>query len=257
MNSENIISAFENAIEKAFADFDRRLKQQELFQVQNKVLTEIQGEVVKADYYQSEQMKNISISYKEFYEQLKGTGRSYENIIAEKSLVDTYSAFEKFLSDCFYAIYEFYPKYLGELIQVNTVDLLVDSDIELCKKNVIESKVRGIIQPNNINAIIDEFKKSFNINKIDISDDDKSLLYEVSLVRNLVIHNNSIVNRIYKEAVKKIKHPKYDFIEGDTVLYQLDAVLDDAKNIAIRVSEKIKKEIIDDASRLNQHHSNK
>ncbi|MDD5320450.1 MAG: hypothetical protein PHD43_07525 [Methylococcales bacterium] len=257
MNSENIISAFENAIEKAFADFDRRLKQQELFQVQTKVLTEIQSEVVKADYYQSEQMKNISISYKEFYEQLKGTGRSYENIIAEKSLVDTYSAFEKFLSDCFYAIYEFYPKYLGELIQVNTVDFLVDSDIELCKKNVIESKVRSIIQPNNISVIIDEFKKSFNVNKIDISDDDKSLLYEVSLVRNLVIHNNSIVNRIYKETVKKIKNPKYDFTEGDTVLYQLDAVLDDAKNTVTRVSEKIKKSIIDDASRLNHHHSNK
>lgn len=257
MNSENVISEFENAIEKAFANFDRRLKQQELFQVQIKILTEIQSEVVKADYFHSEPMKDISISYKEFYEQLEGTGRSYENIIAEKSLVDTYSAFEKFLSDCFYAIYEFYPKYLGEVIQVNTVDLLVDSDIELCKKNIIESKTRIIIQSNNITDIIKEFKKSFSIDQINISNDENDLLYEVSLIRNLVIHNNSIVNRIYKEAVKKIKNPRYDFSEGDTVLDQLDDVLDEAKNLAIRVSEKIKKAIIDDAIRLNEHHSKK
>lgn len=254
--NKNIIG-FENAIEKAFADFERSLKQQELFQVQTKFLKEIQREAEKDEYLQSEQIKDISLTYKKFYEELKETGRSYENIIAEKSLVDTYSAFEKFLFDCFYSIYEFHPKNLGKTVNVSTIDLLIDRDFELCRKNVIESKVKAIIQSNNINEIIGEFKKSFKINSIEkeISVDDQGLLYEVSLVRNLVIHNNGTVNRIYKESIKRIENPKYCFNEGDAILPQLDNLVDDAKETVTRVGEKIKKAIIDDANRLNIHHN--
>jgi len=258
MMSENRGIQFENAILKAFNDFKQKLEQQRSFQIQNNLLKKLQEEVKKSEYCHSQEIKDLSLEYEDFQQKLTESGRSYENILEEKNLVDTYSAFEKFLSDCFYAIYLFFPKYLGNNITVNTYDLFINENIELCKKNIIELQVKSFIQANNIMEILKGFQKKFGLKKINtsISEDELKSLYEISLVRNLVIHNNSIVNRVYKEQVNKVikNNIKYEFNEGDTVLSQLKNVIPDMKNISTRVCEKITNAIISDGSQLKNHH---
>jgi hypothetical protein len=260
--SENRTVQFENAIMKALSDFKQRLEQQRSFQVQNNLLKKLHEEIKIIGYCNSQEIEDLSLEYEDFHKKLSESGRSYENIVEEKNLVDAYSAFEKFLSDCFYSIYLFFPKYLGDkTITVSIHDLFIDSDIELCKKNIIESEVKSFIQANHIIEIVSRFNKKFFIKKVDasISKDDIKILYEISLIRNLIIHNNSIVNRVYIEQVKKIlkDNAKYEFHEGETVLGKLENLTQDMKDISTKVCEKIADVIISDSNRLKNHHEHK
>jgi hypothetical protein len=204
MSSESVTFKFERTIEKALNEFEQRLQQQQLFQVQNTLLKELQREVKAVDYFDLENIRNVSEQYLFFYNQLKESGRSYENIVAEKNLVDTYSAFEKFLADCYSAIYLSFPEFLNEKITLNSIDLFINNDMEICRQAVVVSEVKGFIQKSNIIDILNGFSKKFNIDKLKIPNDDLNLFYEIGLIRNLIIHNNGIVNRIYKEGVKKL-----------------------------------------------------
>jgi len=258
MMSENITVQFENAITKALNNFKQRLEQQRSFQFQNNLLKKLHEEIKIIGYCDSQKIENLSLEYEDFHKKLSESGRSYENIVEEKNLVDTYSAFEKFLSDCFYSLYLFFPKYLGEKITVSTHDFFIGGDIELCKKNIIELEVKSFIQANHIIEIVSSFKKKFSIKKIEssISKDDLNILYEISLIRNLITHNNSIVNRVYIEQVKKFlkDKAKYEFHEGETVLSKLENLTQDLKDISTTVCEKIAKAIINDSNRLKNHH---
>ncbi|RKZ51768.1 MAG: hypothetical protein DRR16_05405 [Candidatus Parabeggiatoa sp. nov. 3] len=260
MMSNNTTVQFETAITKALSDFEQRLEQQRSFQIQNHLLKKLHEEIKIIGYCDSQKIEDLSLEYEDFHKKLSESGRSYENIVEEKNLVDVYSAFEKFLSDCFYSIYLFFPKYLGEKITVSTHDLFIGGDIELCKKNIIELEVKSFIQANHIIEIVSSFKKKFSIKKIEssISKDDLNILYEISLIRNLITHNNSIVNRVYIEQVKKFlkDKAKYEFHEGETVLGKLENLTQDMKDISTKVCEKIAEAIINDSNRLKNHHEN-
>ena len=260
MMIDNITVQFENAITRALSDFKQRLEQQRSFQFQNRLLKKLHEEIKRVGYCNSQRIKILSSNYENFHKKLSESGRSYENIVEEKNLVDAYSAFEKFLSDCFYSIYLFFPKYLGEKITVSTHDLFIGGNIELCKKNIIELEVKSFIQANHIIEIVSRFNKKFSIKKVEasISKDDINILYEISLIRNLITHNHSIVNRVYIEQVKKFlkDKAKYEFHEGETVLGKLENLTQDMKDISTKVCEKIADAIISDSNRLKNHHEN-
>lgn len=161
--------------------------------------------------------------------------------------------------DCFCALYEFFPKFLGEEVSVNIVDFFIDGNIDTCKRNIIEKKVKTFIQANNIKDIINGFKKQFDVKKMTFIDNELNLLYEIALVRNLVIHNNSIVNRAYKESVKiHLKNKeKYFFNENATVLPKLEYLVQDIKYLSEKIAQNIADILIEDAQRLNKYHENK
>lgn len=255
MTNQNNLEQFKDSINRALNEFERRLEQQSLFQLQNQLLKSLQAEINQVDFCNSDKIKILSAQYLDFRIRLNETGRSYEHIVAEKNLVDTFSAFEKFLFDCFYNIYDHFPKFLGNEVSINTADLFLENNFSICKKNVIESKVKSIIQSNNIKLTIDDFKKKFKINIL-YDDNEIWLLYEVSLIRNLIVHNNSIVNRLHKENLKKIRNPKYELHEGETVFRQLDTAIDDIKLLSTNYSQKITNGIITDSRRLYEYHKN-
>ncbi len=252
---------FEKAIRKALGDFNHRLKQLRSFQFQSILLKQLHEQVKKAGYCHSKDIADLSLEYEDFYNKLSASGRSYENIVDEKNLVDTYSAFEKFLFDCFCAVYTFFPKYLGAQKSISVSDLFIGGDIELCKKNIVELEVKSFVQSQNIIGVIEGFNKKFNLDLSSVvSEDDKKLLFELSLLRNLLIHNHGVVNRVYSEVVKDKKglkgQVKYPFKEGDTVLNQLPNLVQDIKDISVRVSEKMADAIIGHSTQLEKHYEN-
>lgn len=266
--NNNTVEDFENAINIALNQFERRLEQQQLFQVQNNLLKELQKEISSVDFCNSEDIKNLSEQYQSFNTQLKEPGRTYENIVDEKAVVDTYSAFEKFLFDCFCAIYTFFPKFLGSKdkdtnkmkIQLNfdIHDLFIERDIEIIRKNIIELKVKSIIQSGNIKEILEGFEKIFNIKDMKdvISNDDRDHLHEISLIRNLIVHNNSVVNRVHIEKIKQFKIlTKYPFNEGDTILKELPSLVENIKEISTKICLNITGIIISDNRRLEESHN--
>lgn len=261
MTDNDIAIPFENAVRRALFDFKQRLEQQRFFQVQNNLLKKLHEEVKKIGYCDSKIIEALSLEYDDFYRKSYESGRSYEKIVEEKNLIDTYSAFEKFIFDCFYSIYAFFPKYLGTQVNINTSDLFIDENIELCKKNIIELKIKNFIQSNNIMDVLNGFRKEFSIKTVEtcVSEDEKNILCEISLVRNLIIHNNGIVNRIHIQQLEKFLEDKakYKFDEGETVLNKLEELVQDVKDISIRVSEKIANAIINDSKRLEKYHEEK
>jgi len=261
MINKDITVQFENAVKNTLSAFKQRIEQQRFFQLQNNLLKKLHEEVKIIGYCNSRTVEELSLKYEDLYRQLSESGRSYENIVEEKNLIDTYSAFEKFLFDCFCAIYTFFPKYIGDKVSVNISDLFIDENIELCKKNIIELKVKNFIQSNNIIDILNGFRKEFSLKTIKdaVSEDERNILYEISLIRNLIIHNNSIVNRVYKEQIKKLPQDKvkYQFNEGDTVLDKLEYIVQDIKDTATKVCEKIADSIIDESGRLEKYHERK
>jgi len=261
MKNENI-TRFENAIRRALEDFKRRIEQQRSFQTQNILLKKLHEEIKAINYCSSKKLENLSLEYEDLYSGLQKSGRCYEHIVAEKNLVDTYSAFEKFLFDCFYALYLHFPKFLGETVSINPLDLFFEGNIELCKKNILESQVKSFIQSKNIRDIIYEFEKKFAI-KVQkegiVSEENMNLLHEISLIRNIVVHNNSIVNRIYIEQIKRLfrNEPTYEFNEEETVLNQLPDIVDTIKTVSTKVCEKLTEFIIRDSKRLEEYHDKK
>lgn len=259
MNENNTIQ-FNHAITKALTDFKRRLEQQRSFQIQHSLLRKLHEEIKKINYCNSKMIEDLSLEYENFYLKLSESGRSYENIVEEKNLIDAYSALEQFLFDCFCSLYNFFPKYLGTQININVSDLFIDGNIEHCKRNVIELKVKNFIQANNIMAIIDEFKKQFDISKKKdlIPQEDIQFLYELSLVRNILIHNNGIINYVYIEQVNKFikENIKYQFKKGDTVLNELKNLVPDLKSTSTKVCEQIAKVLQEESNRLERYHQN-
>jgi len=259
MTSEN---QFEMSVNEAMREFKTRLEQQRLFQAQDIYLRRLQS-LVMNQYSSSQEIMELSTQYESFRNKLNETGRTYDHIVYEKTLVDIYSSFERFLSDSLCSIYFYFPKFIGETVNVSTLDLFVDSDIDLCKRNVIELKVKNFIQSKNIKEILSCFEKEFDIKKmravIDILTINK--LYQIALIRNLIIHNNGMVNRIYVEQIKKFisrqDNISYEFCEGDSVLEKLPQVVDDVKSITTRLCEEITLVLISDAVRLKNSHENK
>jgi len=224
-------------------------------------LKKLHEKVKEIEYCHSETVEELSLEYEDFYRKLRESGRSYENIVEEKNLIDTYSAFEKFLFDCFCSIYVFFPKYLGNQVNINTSDLFINENIELCKKNIIELKVKNFIQSNNIMDVLNGFRKEFSVKTIEncVSEEEKNILCEIFLVRNLVIHNNGIVNRIHIEQLEKFLKGKikYEFAENDIVFSKLEDLVQDIKGTSTKLCEKISNAIINDSKRLEKYHEEK
>lgn len=249
---------FKNAIHEAEREFKARLEQQRLFQAQNLFLVKLY-EVLKTDEHCASLGKLLSEQYEDFRRKLDGTGRTYDHIVQEKALVDIYSSFEQFLSDCLFNLYFYFPKFLGDTVEVSTMDLFIDGNIDLCKKNNVESKVKREIQKHNIKDVLLYIKKEFDMKSLQLDDSIVNELLEIGLIRNLVVHNNGFVNVIHGIQIKKFfpeNSQKYPFKEGESVQTRLSDIIDRIKEITGKLCEEMAKIIVGDASRLEKYHQN-
>ncbi len=249
---------FKNAIHEAEREFKARLEQQRLFQAQNLFLVKLY-EVLKTDERCASLGKLLSEQYEDFRKKLDGTGRTYDHIVQEKALVDIYSSFEQFLSDCLFNLYFYFPKFLGDIVEVSTVDLFIDGNIELCKKNKVESKVKSEIQSKNIRDILSYIGKEFRMKSLQFDVSIVDELLEIGLIRNLIVHNNGVVNVIHGIQIRKFfpeNSQKYSFKEGESVQTRLPEIVERIKEITVQLCEKITQIITDDTIFLEKYHQN-
>jgi len=256
--NHDLETIFKSKISQAREEFSLRLEQQRLFLIQNTLLKRLHREVQANEHCDSTPIENLSIGYDEAYRQLSETGKTYENMLAEKVVVDTYSSLEKFLFDCFFIVYSCFPKFLGENKSVSIAELFINDDIERCKKHIIEQEVKSIIQSNHVIDTLKSFIKKFKMKTIkELSEGEEArILLEISWVRNIIIHNNGEINQIYIQDVnKKLDgNSKYDFSLGDSVVEKIDRVVVDVKTISEKLCENLENLLISDFSRLKNYH---
>lgn len=249
MKHNDTVAKFESAIHQSFLDFKIRLDQQRLFLIQENLLRTIYKEVSVNGH---ENTKELVDQYKLFNVKLIELGKTNDDLINEKIIIDTYSSFERFLADCYSIIYGFFPKYIGSEANVGVIDLFFE-EIDVCQRNVIEAKVKSIVQSNNISDNIKDLNKKFKI-KMEINSDDVNHMHEISLIRNLIIHNNSRVNRIHINQMKRLPNPRYVMKEDELVCSKLEEIASSVKEISFGICDIVKNAILDDSIRLYRHH---
>jgi hypothetical protein len=248
MNNDSV-TTFENEINQSFVDFKIRLDQQRIFSIQESLLKKIYEAAV--DSVGSDAFGLIE-QYGNFNDQLMAFGKKRDDLINEKIIIDAYSALEIFLADCYYNIFKNFPMFLGDVASVNVADLFFE-DADVCKRNFIESKVKEMAQDNIQNMVLG-FNRKFKV-KVDIGQVLLDHAYEIALVRNLIIHNNGRVNRIYLNNIKRLK--KVNYIMQDRTMISSEILADIAlvvKEVSFNICDLVKTTVMSHSQRLFLYH---
>lgn len=181
---------------------------------------------------------------------------NYETINTELIYKLHFQAFEEFLAELLYFCFKEFPKFMNSVDSKNDIpfDKIFNtgSSIDDIKDFMITFRVKKIIQSNNIvetiNKIERAFKFQFNLSEKQLND-----LYIASLNRNLLTHNNGIVNEVYLHQLK-IRKLNSNLKKGDSIfelIKQND--INDSSNM-INISETLMDIIQKDEIRLTKYH---
>ena len=119
---------------------------------------------------------------------------------------------------------------------------------------IISQKVKKIIQSNNIIDTIKKIERIFSIN-FEITKESIDNLFVSSLNRNLLTHNNGIVNEIYLEQLIHKGINSGDLTKGDKIINTIiKSSFDDYENQS-EIAEKIQKKFKTESVRMFNHHS--
>ncbi len=151
-----------------------------------------------------------------------------------------YKNFEELLSNFINSIYLVYPKFL-EKEDVYTkleIDLLQKtSTVKNIQKIIKDKKVNELVQENNIISIIMKFKIIFGVD-LPLSEDEIKLILFFSMNRNLLIHNNGIINSLFLIEVKRFNLiSEYELDEN--ISSTLEKLTDKIKGTIPKIASKV------------------
>lgn len=127
-----------------------------------------------------------------------------------------------------------------------------DSSIEDIKDFMVTFRVKKIIQSNNIIEIITKIEKLFNLN-FELSNEQLDMLFLTSLNRNLLTHNNGIVNQVYLHQLK-LRSLTSPLKKGDDIFDVISSIeFPDIYNM-FEIAKIISKKLESDENRLVKHH---
>ncbi len=201
----------------------------------------------------------IPFSYEEFEKvnnETKTQKRTYEKINNELVCKLHFQFFEECLAETIYSCFASFPKYLNNAENRNDIpyEKVFDqaSTIDDIQDYVITDKVKKIVQSNNIVDVIAKMEKLFSF-KFKITKVELDALYLSSLYRNILTHNNGIINEVFLTQLK-LRKLNIKARKGDNILDNIRYIIvTNQKNQDIIV-EKISEAIINDENRLIKHH---
>lgn len=237
-------AAFQKRIANNLTDFNRKMDQNQLFQIQERLAEKIIDHV-RQDMSISGKIAELAV-YEENTKNLAATGKTYKNVLEEKIFTDGFRIFEEFLANIFTSIFKVFPNLLIEKDK-NTIDvpfefIFINPDIERSQNIIIENKVKTYLQGDNISKIIERFETTFYL-KMNISKDQKTETQRISLVRNVITHNNAIINEIYLRAIQTFEIRNDPYTLGDSVLSKLESEINDQRRLFRQVSTEIIKDL--------------
>lgn len=149
--------------------------------------------------------------------------RTFTDVTNELTYKGYYQIFEEYIFQVLTALFTVYPVFLkneSEQFDVSFENIFITSDILETQNLIIEKKVKGIIQANNIIKTIRKIEKIFGLD-FEISTGELQELFKASLIRNVLTHNNGVINRIYLQELKN-QQMITNFKVGDSVFPALD-----------------------------------
>ncbi|OAD92294.1 hypothetical protein A7A78_08630 [Aequorivita soesokkakensis] len=213
--------------------------------------------LIKEGNEEIKEIKKALSYYKDSSISLKKNGVEYQKILFDKIYVNFYQIFEEFCYKNMLCLFLRLPKFLmKDEINVSYKDIFMQTDIEIIKQNIVEKRVKSIIQSSNIYGIIKKFKTVFGIDfKIDKESQDR--LFIISQNRNLLIHTKGIVNNIYISELEKFGL-RTDLKIGEHILkgYNNFSDFHDIEYFIETTIESITATMLVDINRLINYHEN-
>ncbi|TAE72525.1 MAG: hypothetical protein EAZ85_09530 [Bacteroidetes bacterium] len=254
-NKEHLFKA---QISENQKNFDKKKELIDLFRL-HKEISEKAFESI--NIAENNDLLMLSNKYKGVNQQLKSRNKTYEQLHNEKVFVDIYSAFEKFLYDHLHTLYSLFPKicFVEDRLSVRFMDIFLSDSLENSQEYIIQETIKGIIQSNTIDKAIGTILDKIQIakNKQDIlSNDNRKLLLKFSKIRNLIIHNESLMNKIVLEELKKLDI-QHNFIEYQSVSEDLDDYISQIQVLFESISKKITNTLLDKTSQLVNYDKSK
>ncbi len=239
-------------------NFDKKKELIDLFRL-HKEISERAFELINTT--DNNNLLLLSNEYKRVNQELKSRNKTYEQLHNEKVFVDIYSAFEKLLYDHLHILYSLFPKicFVEDRLSVRFMDIFLSESLENSKEYIIQETIKGIIQSNTIDKTIEILLEKIQIKKKDqniLSDDDRKLLLKFSKIRNLIIHNESLMNKIVLEELKKL-FIQHNYIENQSVSEDLDEDISQIQVLFERISKKITDILLDKLLQLANYDKNK
>ncbi|PIF61770.1 hypothetical protein [Flavobacterium sp. 11] len=205
-----------------------------------------------------EKSKNASATYRGFKnsKDIITKKRAYETINHELIYKLHFQTFEEYLSNFLYLCFSKFPKFMNSVDSKNDIpyDKIFndDSSIEDIKDFMVTFRVKKIIQSNNIIEIITKIEKLFNLN-FELSNEQLDMLFLTSLNRNLLTHNNGIVNQVYLHQLK-LRSLTSPLKKGDDIFDVISSIeFPDIYNM-FEIAKIISKKLESDENRLVKHH---
>lgn len=182
--------------------------------------------------------------------------KSYKVLIIEKIFVNLFAQFEEYVSDVYKILFKHFPKFLNlDDVRIRYNDLFEQNNIEYLRFQIIERRVKSIIQSSNTFVILDKFKKIFGID-FKVETDIANKLFSISQQRNIIVHNSGIVNDIYISEFRKFGIDQ-DLKIGDYVLEKTlnHTDMGQISGFLFNIVEAMNIKFKEDFSRLEQHHN--
>jgi hypothetical protein len=235
-------------------NFDKKIQLINLFRL-HKEISEKAFELINIS--DNNNLLLLSNEYERVNQELKSRNKTYEQLHNEKVLVDIYSAFEKLLYDHLHTLYSMFPKICFEenRLSVRFTDIFLNENLESSREYIIEETLKGIIQSKTIDKTIEIILEKSQIKTKDqnvLDNDDKKLLLRFSKVRNLIIHNESLMNKIVLEELKKLKI-EHNLTENQSVSEDLDNDISKMQELFEKVSKKITDTLLNQALQVLQY----
>lgn len=167
-----------------------------------------------------------------------------------------YQIYEEFISSLLIYLYKTFPNFLkkeNENVSLHFDNIFEDNDIESIRNSVIELRVKGIIQSNNVVNIFTKIKSIFGID-IKLKKEEMDFLMLFSLKRNLLVHNSGKVNSIFLSEVKRHKIECSLKINDDIIIP--DSKSDKLSSQILPITKKIYEAVISDLPRLEAYNKN-
>jgi len=150
-------------------------------------------------------MNRSKVDYEKSRRKLLKVNTSMRKVNAGMVYKLYYKNFEELISNFIKSIYLVYPKFIDKENVFNQleIDILQKSTTdEKIRKIIKDKRVNELVQENNIIAIILKFKIIFGVD-LPLSEDEIKLILFFSMNRNLLIHNNGIINSLFLTEVKR------------------------------------------------------
>lgn len=190
-------------------------------------------------------------------ERLEKYNKSLKIVTREILYKAYYQNFEEYIYDVIFSIYSCYPEFIkkdSNQIIVNYDLIFSNKDVESIKNEIIEKKVKDLVQSNNIASLLKKFKPLFGIDlKLDLAE--IKLLLLTAQNRNILTHNSGKINSIYLNELKKHKiETKYEL--GDNLLDSLNVEIIEVENQLSGIGKKISEQILSKLLQIDNYSKN-